>query len=412
MHGKLKIVFAIWLLQVVNYIDRVVMGFAGPSMMQSLGIEPKTFGVILSSFAFGYFLTQIPGGFLADRWGSRAVLVIGPLFWALFTGLTGLVASVAALTFVRLCFGVAEGLSNAATYKLVGDNFEDPKDRGQAVAVWVTAFAAAPAFTGPFVGILLASFAWQSVFLMLAVPALIVAAVNYTCLPATGAALRTTDSKNHFPPDNAMSFRDLFRQPSLWLIGSAFGLWSVAYWGLLGWMPSYLALERHIDIRASGMLGGVPYIFGLLGIVLSGWLGSGPFLRHRPQLLAGMYLGAGASLYFAYISATVTLSLVGLSVAAFFIYGALGTYGAVVLDAAPEGARAAYSGITSTIGQIGSVLAPVIIGYLVSETGVFAAGFGFMIAALVVAAACVIALPLLSAERSPSVVVPAAGPKA
>src|SRR5581483_9432794 len=155
MHGKLKIVFAIWLLQAVNYIDRVVMGFAGPSMMQSLGIEPKTFGVILSSFAVGYFLTQIPGGFLADRWGSRAVLVIGPLFWALFTGLTGLVASIAALTFVRLCFGVAEGLSNAATYKLVGDNFEDPRDRGQAVAVWVTAFAAAPAFTGPLVGILL-----------------------------------------------------------------------------------------------------------------------------------------------------------------------------------------------------------------------------------------------------------------
>lgn len=44
MRGKLQIVAAVWLLQVVDYIDRVVMGFAGPSMMQSLHIGPKTFG--------------------------------------------------------------------------------------------------------------------------------------------------------------------------------------------------------------------------------------------------------------------------------------------------------------------------------------------------------------------------------
>jgi sugar phosphate permease len=176
-------------------------------------------------------------------------------------------------------------------------------------------------------------------------------------------------------------------------------------------MPSYLALERHIDIKASGMLGGVPYIFGILGVVLSGWLGSGPFLRRRPQLLGTLYLGAALSLYGAYVSATLTASLVGLSGGAFFIYAALGTYGTVVLDAAPENARAAYAGITSTLGQVGSVLAPAVIGYLVSETGAFAAGFGFMIAALCIAAACALALPFLKTERRTAVAVRALTPK-
>lgn len=110
---------------------------------------------------------------------------------------------------------------------------------------------------------------------------------------------------------------------------------------------------------------------------------------------------AGASLYLAYISATVTLLLVGLSFAAFSINGALGTYRTVVLDAAPEGARGAFSGITSAIGNIGSVIAPVIIGYLVSETGAFAAGFGFMIAALVAAAACCVTAGRLAARPHP-----------
>ena len=156
MRGKYQIVVAVWLLQVVNYIDRVVIGFAGPSMMQSLHIEPKTFGVLLSSFAVGYFVSQIPGGMIADRLGVRPILIIGPLFWALFTGLTGLVASVAALIVVRLCFGMAEGVANAATYKVIGDNF-DARGRARAVSVWVTAFALAPALAGPTVGMLVVS---------------------------------------------------------------------------------------------------------------------------------------------------------------------------------------------------------------------------------------------------------------
>jgi sugar phosphate permease len=405
MSGKLKIVFAIWLLQVVNYIDRVVMGFAGPSMMKSLDIEPKTFGIILSSFAVGYLLTQFPGGLVADRWGGRAVLIIGPIFWALFTGITGLVSSVVALIVVRLCFGVAEGLSNAATYKVVGDNF-DAKNRAKAVAVWVTAFPIAPAFAGPLVGVLVASFTWQSVFLMLAIPALLVALVNIAFLPAAGAAGYPAGNEEVFQTDAASSVWLLLREPSLWLIGGAFSFWNVAYWGMLGWMPSYLALERHIDIKASGMLGGIPYIFGLIGVVLSGWLGSGLFFRHRPQLLAAMYLCAGVSLYFAYVSETLISSLAGLSGAAFFIYAALGTYGTIVLDYAPATARAAYSGFTSTLGQIGAVVAPVVIGYIVSETGAFAAGFDFMIAALVLAAICVLTLPMLSARRPLSMAIP------
>ena len=56
MTGKYRIVFAIWFVTVVNYMERVVMGFAGPSVMQTLHIDPATFGVVLSSFAVGYLL--------------------------------------------------------------------------------------------------------------------------------------------------------------------------------------------------------------------------------------------------------------------------------------------------------------------------------------------------------------------
>ena len=100
-------------------------------MMKSLGMDAGTFGIVLSSFALGYFLSQIPGGLLADRWGARAVVVVGPLLWAVFTGMTGFVSTVAALVAVRVLFGVSEGLSNSASYKLIGDNFAERTGRGR-----------------------------------------------------------------------------------------------------------------------------------------------------------------------------------------------------------------------------------------------------------------------------------------
>jgi sugar phosphate permease len=78
--------------------------------------------------------------------------------------------------------------------------------------------------------------------------------------------------------------------------------------------------------------------------------------------------------------------------AAFCIYGGLGTYGTLVLDFAPKEARAAYAGIVATVGMIGSVLAPLVIGTLVKDTGTFASGFGAMMASLFVAGCCGFAL--------------------
>ena len=394
MRGKLPLIFAIWLLQVVNYMDRVVIGFAGPSMMQSLALDPKTFGVILSSFAFGYFLSQVPGGLVADRWGARSVFVIGPLFWALFTGMTGLVASAVALIVVRFLFGVAEGVSNAATYKIVGDNFAE-KHRGRAVGIWVTSFALAPALTGPAVGWLLRSYGWQEVFLLMAVPAVIVSVVNYVLIPAhRPAQVRGADARG------AASYREVLRQPSLWLISGAYAMWNIAYWGVLGWMPSYLALARHIDLKSSGALAGLPYVFGLIGGVAAGLLCSGFFVRHRPHLLAGVYLLGAVALWLAFAATTLAVSVAGLSVATACIYAGLSTYGALVLDLAPANMRASYTGMVSTVGQVGSIAAPAVIGYLVSETGSFASGFAFMSGALALGAACALALVTLAPARS------------
>jgi len=398
MKPNAQIVFALWFGMLVNFLDRVAMSFAGPSIMRELSMDPASFGIVLSSFGVGYVLAQIPGGMLADRWGARTMLVFGPLFWALFTGLTGLVSTLAGFVIVRICFGISESAAATSLPKLVGATFVS-KDRARVMAICMCAIPLAPAFAGALVGKLVAAFGWQTMFFLMAVPALLASVFAWLLLPVRPAAAAEPDE-----PDAGQkrSLLSLMTRRRVWLLALFYFMHNIAYAGYLGWMPSYLALAHHIDLKALGPVASIPYVFGFLGMLLFGWLGSASFHRRRPQLIACCLVVAGASLFLAYRADSVPLALAGLSGAAFCLFGTLGPLSAVSLDLAPARYRATLMGIWGTAAQLGGVVAPAVIGLLVSATGTFAGGFGFMIAALCVAAVGMLALvPLLAVAPAP-----------
>ncbi len=399
MKLQIRVLGALWLFQVVNYLDRVVISFAGPSIMKSLAVGPSQFGIVLSSFALGYFLAQIPGGFISDRWGTKSLLVIAPLFWALFTGMTGLAATVAGFVAVRLCFGLAEGISNAACWKVLGDYFA-PHQRPAAGAIWLTAIPLAPAIAGPLMTLLLKRFNWHAMFFLLVIPAVFAALVNFVAIPGSdGASARPVAT----PTDSAASraaLREAFGSPSLWILAFSYLCYFIAYWGYVGWMPSYLALSRGLNLKSVGLLGSIPFFCGLVGLMVVGVLGSTVLKRHLPQLTVACYLFAALFFYIAYSSTTLQFSLAGLSGAAACLYGALSSFGGIVLDLAPVNSRASYSSVVTAFGQAGGVIAPAAIGYLVGSSKSFVGGFLLMIGSVLVAAVCILAIsPALSASR-------------
>jgi MFS transporter, ACS family, D-galactonate transporter len=383
-----KLVLILWLLQFVNYMDRTNMALAGPSMMKGLHIDPGSFGLVLAAFTVGYAFMQIPGGALADRFGAKIMLVVAPIVWSLFTGATGLVTSLRALISVRVLFGIGEGASNAAIYKIIGDNFL-PKQRVVANSIWNSAFAMSPACVAPIAAWLIARAGWQKMFLWCTLPGLVVGGIAFLGIPKQQ---RTQELQDSTAEGSSVSWSVVLSRPSSWLMLFAYSTFNIAFWGFLGWMPSYLAISRHIDLKALGTAASVPYVFGTVGLILCGWLGSRVFFRYLPIQIAITYLLAAVSLYVTYKALTLKLSVIGLSAAAFFLYGGFGPFVTIVLDLAPLKMRAAFSGFISTGGQIGGFLAPVVVGYIVKSTGSFERGFHFMIAALCCSALCYLAL--------------------
>ncbi|WRU97785.1 MFS transporter (plasmid) [Priestia filamentosa] len=105
MRNKWIILLLLWLTYMVSYLDRVNISTAGPLMMKDLNMDADSFGWILAAFTLGYGLMQIPGGMLADRFGAKKVMIFGVVWWSIFTGLSGMLASVGMLIAMRALFG-------------------------------------------------------------------------------------------------------------------------------------------------------------------------------------------------------------------------------------------------------------------------------------------------------------------
>jgi len=375
----------IWLMMFVAYFDRINITVAGPTIVKAFDLAPSAFGFILSAFTLGYAVMQVPGGYLADRFGARRLLVFALVFWSIFTGLTGLATSLGMLIVVRVLFGAGEGLENGAQFKLIGDYYPS-KDRSAANAVFLTALSLGPAFAAPLAAWFVVHTGWQALFFWFTIPGLVVAALLAVFLPrpapAAGAA-----------PTPAVKWSATFKVHTTWLAFAAYLCFNVAFWGFIGWMPTYLNATRHIALAQLGLVASIPYLCGFVGTVVVGALGSTLCSRHRPALVATGYLLAGVSLAVAFSATGATRCIIGLSAAAFFLYGGFGPFWAIALDLIAPNLRGAFTGFVNLGGQIGGFFAPIVVGAIVTSTKSYAGGFLFMIGAL-----CCSALSLLFLE--------------
>src|SRR5262245_34060861 len=98
----------LFLLVVITYLDRVCISFAGPRIQEYLRIGPQQWGWVVGVFAISYGAFEIPGGWMADRFGPRIILARIVLWWSLFTVLTGAISSYPALLLTRFWFGAGE----------------------------------------------------------------------------------------------------------------------------------------------------------------------------------------------------------------------------------------------------------------------------------------------------------------
>lgn len=157
------VIFLLVLHYANTYMDRVVIAQAGPSLRDEFGLTQTELGVVFTAFTVAYALFQVPGGWLADRFGPRKILtgIVG--YWSVFTMATAAAWDKISLIVIRFLFGAGEaGAFPSATRAF--SRWLPSTERGIAQGVTHSGARLAGAFTPPLVAVMITQWGWRSAF--------------------------------------------------------------------------------------------------------------------------------------------------------------------------------------------------------------------------------------------------------
>ncbi|HJY81143.1 MAG TPA: ACS family MFS transporter [Candidatus Binatia bacterium] len=372
----------------ILYIDRVNISVVAPVLMTEFGWDPAATGTILSAFFVGYLLTQLPGGWLADRFGGKSVIGFAVAWWSLATFLTPFASVLPLMLAVRIGLGIGEGVTPPALHSMTA-RWIPVHERTRVIA-----FDA----TGVYVGIMLSfplsvwvvtHWGWPWVFYSFGVLGVLWAVLWYLLVTSrpeehpTISAAELAYIRHDLPkvaPVEAVPWRLFFSSSAFWalLVGQFCTLWT--WYMLLTWLPIYLVKARGFSLEEMGIYAMLPYGAMLFAANGAGWLADGLIRRDVSitlvrkgfqslcfvgSALCLLLLSATASQWLALLYITLGLGAVATSAAGFLVNH---------LDIGPRYAGV-LMGLTNTAGTIPGILAPFITGLIVQFTGSWALVF-------------------------------------
>lgn len=378
-YNKLVTVSLLWGAMLFAYIIRFALGVVAPTLMRLYDISPKTMGYILSAWNWPYAPGQLFGGVLADRFGPWIVMGVGSGVWGLTTLALPIASTAASLFLMRAIFGLAQSVLTSGIVVSISRVF-GPKERARAIAVAYSGNQVGLAVGGTIAALILARLGWHAVFYCLGAASLLLTlawSVFYPDKRIGRLSARQSDSVNNPAGQHSISWLSLFRYRSTW--GMALGQMGYLYalFFFVSWLPGYLILDRKMTVLKTGIISALPFWAGMLGTLAGGWLADGLIQRGvNPTVCRKSIIGLGM------IVATVTvitaafiergwLAVTLLTLCVGSLRLATASTVAIPIDLAPPSMVGALTSIQNFFATIGSLLAPIVTGYLVNSTGSF-----------------------------------------
>ncbi|SDD12611.1 MFS transporter [Niabella drilacis] len=266
---KWVVVALLWVVALLNYLDRQMLSTMRPSMQIDITEleSAATFGHLMAIFLWIYGLMSPVSGLIADRL-NRKWLIAGSLFvWSGVTLLMGYATSFNQLYGLRAIMGVSEALYIPAALSLIAD-YHSSKTRSLAVGIHMIGLYAGQAFGG-FGATVAQTYSWQATFHVFGIVGVIYAVVLILFLrehrpeaPAKTAA-----------PSAFKGFRILFANFSFWVLLLYFTVPSIPGWAVKNWLPTLFSDHLGMEMSTAGPIATITIaVASLIGVVTGGLL--------------------------------------------------------------------------------------------------------------------------------------------
>ena len=373
---RYNLVVILFFVGLLLMFDRAVISTALPVMEKDLNLSAVSMGVIMGSFSLAYALMQVPGGLLADKFGSRVIGAISIVFWSIFTFLTGTVSSLAALVGIRFAFGLGEGSFVPAQYKALAVWFPK-KERGRATSLTNISMMVGGAITAIIAAALIGKFGWRAVFYSLFIPGILLAILFWIMVKDSPAKDKKVSAEelseinsDDVAVESAEKVRvvDILKYPLVWQLYIVYFMSALVSFGLNNWLSVYV-----VDyLKGTLMQFGVAALFvsfgGLIGQLVGGFIADKSRATQSIQMCVSWILAA-VFLYFGITTNSLQVAVIFFTAESFFFFLAVSAFFAKMSVSLPRKAMGLGAGIIQTSGYVAGAISPILIGFIVQSTG-------------------------------------------
>lgn len=402
-----RLVPFLFLCWVVNYLDRVNLGFAKMSLSQDLALSDAAYGLGVGLFSIGYVLFEVPSNLMLEKIGARLTMTRIMVLWGAVTCSMMFIHNTTQFYIARILLGAAEagfypGLLLYLTYWFPSAR------RARITSRFLLSIAVSGIIGGPIAGWILHSFNnvaglrdWQWLFLLEGVPAVLLGVIAYFYLddrPKDAKWLTETERKILI--DNIQADRKfkgspghqgllaVLRDPRVYMIVLASLVTPMLGIVMNYWIPTIIHRAGVKDILHVALLSAIPSIFGAIGMVLIA-RHSDKHVERRWHFFFSICIGSVGLVLLPQVGSDPVLTIGCLSLLGIAYYAGSTMFWTIPPAYFPAGSVAAGIALMSCLGQAGSLLTPTWLGWLMTYTHSIAIGL-YTIAAIALAGGVII----------------------
>jgi MFS transporter, ACS family, D-galactonate transporter len=376
----------------ISYAQRgaLSVAVAASTMSVDLQLSEASIGILLSAFFWVYSFTQMPAGWLVDRFGVKRAYSLGFIFWSLASALTSVAQGLATLIGLRVALGAGQAILFPATARATANWFKE-RERGTVTAIYLTGVRFGAALINLVGAFLLARYNWKLFFIVIGLVPLVWLLPWSKFLGKWETTSVSAEGIQPTPRSNASFLESLrlLKHRSVLGIFIGFFAYDYAWYVYITWLPRYLRKDRGFTVEEMGLYSAVPFLAMSAVIVLAGIL-SDWLVRHghEEKRIRKLFIVTGLAIGCLIVPAGMVedkmtavwllgISLCGLGLASPNTW----TLTQAVCEKKIVGTVA---GIQNFGGNLGGILAPALTGFIAQATNSFALAFGVIGVILVV----------------------------
>ncbi len=263
------VVALLWVVIVVNYIDRQLIYSVFPLIKTDMKLSDVELGLISAAFVWVYGCVSPIAGYMGDRWGRVKVIVASLVVWSVVTWMTGHTHTFRSLVSIRGIMGLSEACYLPAALALIAD-VHKAESVSRATGLHQSGIYIGIVLGGVGGGWLGEHYGWRFAFTLLGLFGVCYAAVLITLLKRADHTARPmcTTALRFYP-----AVRELASLRSFSHIVLAFSAFAIANWVIYTWLPLYFYEKFSASLAAAGFSATFYLQFAsIAGVMAGGWL--------------------------------------------------------------------------------------------------------------------------------------------